>query len=143
MPLAAFVISKAFDFSTELTFGMILVGAVSDGTASNVIAYLAKADVALSISMTVVSILLSIVITPYLTLFYVGQNVPVPASSILSSILKIVLAQVVIGVIVNYFFNKYIEKNQDLFASLSIISIVFIIAIVVVLNESKIHTVGL
>ena len=125
MPLAAFVISKAFNFSTELLVGMILVGAVSGGTASNVISYLAKADVALSITMTIVSTLLSIVVTPYLTLLYVGQTVPVPALSMLLSILKIVLAPVVLGVIVNYIFHKFIDKNNDIFAVLSIVSIVF------------------
>lgn len=62
MPFIAFALSKVFNFSTDLMVGMILVGAVSGGTASNVIAYLAKADVALSITMTVVSTLLSIVI---------------------------------------------------------------------------------
>ncbi|MGB7402072.1 MAG: bile acid:sodium symporter family protein [Arcobacter sp.] len=143
MPLAAFVISKAFNFSTELLVGMILVGAVSGGTASNVISYLAKADVALSITMTIVSTLLSIVVTPYLTLLYVGQTVPVPALSMLLSILKIVLAPVVLGVIVNYIFHKFIDKNNDIFAVLSIVSIVFIIAIVVGLNHSRIDTIGL
>lgn len=142
MPLAAFLISLSFNLSTELMVGMILVGAVSGGTASNVIAYLAKADVALSITMTVVSTLLSIVVTPYLTLLYVGQSVPVPALSMLISILKLVLAPVVLGVIVNFFLNKYIERNKDIFAFLSIISIVFIIAIVVGLNEQRIQTIG-
>jgi len=143
MPLAAFLISLSFNLSTELMVGMILVGAVSGGTASNVIAYLAKADVALSITMTVVSTLLSIVVTPYITLLYVGQSVPVPALSMLISILKLVLAPVVLGVIVNFFLNKYIDKNKDIFASLSIISIVFIIAIVVGLNEQRLQTIGL
>ncbi len=88
MPFIAFIVSKLFNLSTELMVGMVLVGAVSGGTASNVIAYLAKADVALSITMTVVSTLLSIIVTPYLTLLYVGQTVPVPAFSMLLSILK-------------------------------------------------------
>ncbi len=142
MPFIAFGISTVFDFSTELLIGMILVGAVSGGTASNVIAYLAKADVALSITMTVVSTLLSIIVTPYLTLLYVGQTVPVPAFSMLLSILKIVFIPVVIGVIINHFFNKHIEKREDVFAFLSILSIVFIVGIVVGLNQSKIGTVA-
>jgi BASS family bile acid:Na+ symporter len=143
MPLVAFSISKVFNFSTDLMVGMILVGAVSGGTASNVMAYLAKADVALSITMTVVSTLLSIVVTPYLTLLYVGMTVPVPASSMLISILKIVFVPVVIGVVINYFFHKFIQKRQDILALLSIFSIVFIIAIVVGLNEPRISTVAL
>lgn len=143
MPLAAFAISKIFNFSTDLMVGMILVGAVSGGTASNVIAYLAKADVALSITMTVVSTLLSIVVTPYLTLLYVGMSVPVPASSMLLSILKIVFLPVVAGVVLNYFFHQFIEKRKDILALVSIAAIVFIIAIVVGLNEPRISTVAL
>ncbi len=143
MPLAAFVISKLFGFSLELTVGMVLVGAVSGGTASNVVAYLAKADVALSITMTIVSTLLSVLLTPYLTLLYVGQSVPVPASSMLLSILKIVLVPVVFGIIINHFFHKYLEKRYDVFALLSIIAIVFIIGIVVGLNHNRISQVGL
>ncbi|PLY08556.1 MAG: bile acid:sodium symporter [Arcobacter sp.] len=143
MPLFAFLVSKLFNLSDELLVGMVLVGAVSGGTASNVIAFLAKADVALSITMTIVSTLLSIIITPYLTLLYVGQTVPVPALSMLFSILKIVFIPVVVGLIINHFFNKYIEKRHDIFALLSIISIVFIIGIIIGLNESRISTIAL
>lgn len=143
MPLFAFIVSKVFNLSDELLVGMVLVGAVSGGTASNVIAFLAKADVALSITMTIVSTLLSIIITPYLTLLYVGQTVPVPALSMLLSILKIVFVPVIIGLILNQIFNKYIEKRHDVFALLSIISIVFIIGIIIGINESKISTIAL
>ncbi|RXJ86344.1 bile acid:sodium symporter [Arcobacter sp. CECT 8985] len=143
MPLAAYLVSKLFNLSTDLLIGMVLVGAVSGGTASNVIAYLAKADVALSITMTIVSTLLSILITPYLTLIYLGQTVPVPASSMLISILKIVFIPVVIGIILNHFFHRYIDKKVDIFALFSIISIVFIIGIIIGINESKISSIAI
>ena len=143
MPFAAFTVSKLFDLSSELMVGMVLVGAVSGGTASNVIAYLAKADVALSITMTIVSTLLSIVVTPYLTLLYVGQSVPVPALSMLLSILKLVFIPVVVGILLNHLFHKHIEKRHDLFAFLSIISIIFIIGIIIGINQNKISTIAL
>lgn len=143
MPLAAYLLSKALGLGTELLTGMVLVGAVSGGTASNVMAYIAKADVALSITMTTVSTLLSVVLTPLLTLLYVGQSVPVPALSMLLSILKLVVVPVILGVVINYFFHKFIEKIHDAFALISIISIVTIIAIVVGLNVKNINTVGL
>lgn len=143
MPLAAFIISKLFELSDELLVGMVLVGAVSGGTASNVIAYLAKADVALSITMTVVSTLLSIIVTPYLTLLYVGQTVPVPATSMLLSILQIVFIPVVVGLILNHFLHRYIDKRHDFFAFLSIVAIVFIIGIIIGLNQQKIATIAL
>ncbi|AXX93330.1 bile acid:sodium symporter [Malaciobacter molluscorum LMG 25693] len=142
MPLAAYIVSKIFNLSTELLVGMVLVGAVSGGTASNVIAYLAKADVALSISMTIVSTLLSIIITPYLTLFYIGHTVQVPVNSMLLSIFKVVFIPVIVGIILNHFFHKYIDKRQDIFALFSIISIVFIIGIIIGINENKISLIA-
>lgn len=142
MPLAAFLLSKLFGFSTELLVGMVLVGAVSGGTASNVITYLAKGDVALSITMTTTSTLLSVVATPFLTLLYVGQKVPVPAESMLMSILQMVVIPVVLGVIANYFVQKKIERIEPYLATLSMLSIVAIIAIVVALNQKNIASVG-
>jgi len=142
MPLVAFVVSKMLGLETDLIVGMVLLGAVSGGTASNVIAYLAKADVALSITMTVTSTLLSIIATPYLTLLYVGHTVPVPAISMLLSILKIVFVPVLSGVVLNYFFGSYIQKNKNLFALFSVVSIVFVIMIIVGLNHARIQTVG-
>jgi bile acid:Na+ symporter, BASS family len=137
------LLSKALGFSTELLIGMVLVGAVSGGTASNVITYLAKGDVALSITMTITSTLLSIVATPFLTLLYVGQSVPVPVNDMLISILQLVLAPVFIGVIVNYFLHHVIKRYEPYLATLSMVAIVFIIAIVVALNQQRIASIGL
>ncbi len=143
MPLIALCLSKILGFSTELLVGMVLVGAVSGGTASNVITYLAKGDVALSITMTITSTLLSVVATPFLTLLYVGQSIPVPTNDMLLSILKMVLAPVIAGVIVNYFLHKTIKRYEPYLATLSMVAIVFIIAIVVALNQGRIATIGL
>ncbi len=143
MPFAALVLSKLFGFSTELLVGMVLVGAVSGGTASNVMTYLAKGDVAISITMTITSTVLSVVLTPLIVLLYVGQRVDVPAVDMLISILKIVIAPVFLGVVVNYFADKYIKRYEPFLATFSMIAIVFIIAIVVALNQKNIATVGL
>jgi BASS family bile acid:Na+ symporter len=143
MPLAAYALSKFFGFSTELLVGMVLVGSVSGGTASNVITYLAKGDVALSITMTTTSTLLSVLATPFLTLLYVGQKVPVPAQSMLMSILQMVIIPVFLGVIANYILRKKINKIEPYLATSSMVAIVFIIAIVVALNQKNIATVGL
>ncbi|MDD3343176.1 MAG: bile acid:sodium symporter family protein [Sulfurospirillaceae bacterium] len=143
MPLMAWILSKSLGFSTELLVGMVLVGAVSGGTASNVITYLAKGDVALSITMTITSTILSVVATPLLTLLYVGQSVPVPTNDMLLSIAKMVLAPVITGVIVNYFLHATIKRYEPYLATLSMIAIVFIIAIVVGLNQGRIATIGL
>lgn len=104
MPLSALLISKLFGLSDQLTIGMVLVGSVSGGTASNVITYLARGDVALSITMTTASTLLSVIATPILTYMYVGQSLEVPMQEMLISILKIVLLPVFVGTVLNHFF---------------------------------------
>lgn len=142
MPLAALLISKILHLSTELFVGMMLVGVVSGGTAANVIVYLAKGDVALSITITMTSTLLSVLITPLLTLLYVGQSVPVPAVDMLVSILQIVAIPVVLGVILNYFLHATIKRYESYFAMFSMITIVFVISIVVALNQNAIASIG-
>ncbi|MCL4432308.1 MAG: bile acid:sodium symporter family protein [Epsilonproteobacteria bacterium] len=143
MPLCALMISKLLGLSDELTIGMILVGSVSGGTASNVITYLADGDVALSITMTTVSTLLSVLATPLLTYAYVGQSLDVPVLDILVSILKIVLFPVFFGVMLNRYFGAMIIKNESYLATLSMLFILTIIAIVVALNHANMHEVGL
>jgi BASS family bile acid:Na+ symporter len=143
MPLSALFISRRFGLSDELTIGMILVGSVSGGTASNVITYLADGDVALSITMTTVSTLLSVLATPLLTYIYVGQSLDVPVFDMLISILKIVLFPVLLGVILNHFFSARITKNEPYLATIAMLLILTIIAIVVALNHDNINELGL
>lgn len=143
MPAIAFVIAKLLNFPIDLVVGMVLVGAVSGGTASNVMVYLAKADVALSITMTAISTLLSVIVTPFIVELYVGTKVPVNAMAMLMSIFKIVFIPVVLGMVINLAAHKLIDKTKDIFALFSIAAIVFIIAIVVGLNQERIATVGL
>lgn len=143
MPLCALMISKLYGLPDELTIGMILVGSVSGGTASNVITYLAGGDVALSITMTTVSTLFSVLATPLLTYVHVGQSLDVPVLDMLISIVKIVLIPVLLGVILNRFFGTLITKNEPYFASLSMLLILTIIAIVVALNHDHMNEVGL
>lgn len=143
MPLSALLISKLYGLSDELMIGMVLVGSVSGGTASNVITYLARGDVALSITMTTVSTLLSVVATPLLTYLYVGQSLDVPLLNMLLSILKIVLFPVLLGVVINRIFATQIQKNEPYLAALSMIFILTIIAIVVSLNHDHMNSVGI
>ncbi|MEJ2592455.1 MAG: bile acid:sodium symporter family protein [Candidatus Thiodiazotropha sp.] len=143
MPLAAWLIAGMLDLPPYLTAGLVLVGACPGGTASNVVCYLARGDVALSITLTTVSTLLAIVMTPLLTWLYVGQKVPVPVQSMLWSIFKIVLLPVALGVLVNSLFGRRLQGIKPLFPLLSVVAIVVIIAIVVALNRENIATMGI
>lgn len=143
MPIAAFAVAMLFGFDTELTVGMLLVGSVAGGTSSNVMCYLAKGDTALSISMTAISTLLGVVLTPFLVSLMIGQSVDVPVTSMLMSLLKIVLLPVAVGVVLNTLFFKYVRKAEPVFPYVSMFAIVLIIAIVVALSAPKLAEVGL
>jgi len=136
MPLFAFLISHLLVLERELVVGMILVGCCPGGTASNVICYLAKGDLALSISLTMVSTFLSVLLTPFLTLLYLGQAVEVPIIDMMFSILQIVIIPVVLGLCINTYFGAKLTKLMPLFPAVSVLAIVLIIAIVVALNSS-------
>jgi BASS family bile acid:Na+ symporter len=139
MPLAAWVLAKLAGLPPQLAVGLMLVGCSPGGTASNVICYLAKGDVALSITLTTVSTLLAIIATPLLTLLYAGATVPVPAVDMLITILKVILMPVLFGVLVNHFFHRTLLVVRNLFPVVSVAAIVVIIAIIVALNQGQLE----
>lgn len=142
MPLAALLISLLLGFDPVLTIGMVLVGSVAGGTSSNVMCYLAKGDVALSITMTSISTLLGVLLTPLLVELLAGHSVDVPAMSMLLSLVKIVLLPVAIGLLINVFLHSVTEKLEPVLPLISMAAIVMIIAIVVALNAGQLQTIG-
>jgi bile acid:Na+ symporter, BASS family len=143
MPLAAFAVASLFGLEPQLAAGLILVGSAPGGTASNVITYLAGGAVALSITLTAISTILSVVATPALTWLYVGQSVPVPVGSMLVSILTIVLLPVAAGVAINQIWGSSLGKVRHASPLLSVAGIVLIIAIIVARNHDSLRDVGL
>jgi BASS family bile acid:Na+ symporter len=142
MPLAAFALSRLLGLTPELSAGMVLVGASAGGTASNVITYLARGDVALSITLTMVSTLLAVVLTPGLTWLYIGHMVPVPIADMLLSVLQIILAPVLLGALINSVMGERLKPLNRLFPLLSMSAIVVIIAIIVGLNQERLAGLG-
>ena len=142
MPAAAWLVAVALDLPPMLLAGMVLVGASPGGTASNVIVFLARGDVALSITLTTVSTLLAVLLTPWLTLLYAGQTVPVPALDMLISIAKIILLPVMAGVLANHFLGGVMDPARRLAPLVSVAAIALIIAIVVALNVDRLLEVG-
>ncbi len=127
MPLLAWGISKGLGLPEELALGVVLVGACPGGTASNVIAFLAKGDVALSVTMTACSTLLAPLATPAIVLLLVGKSVDVPVAKMFLDIVKIVIAPVVAGVAVNELLPRFsagIRRAMPAFSSLVVAVIV-------------------
>lgn len=139
MPLFAFAVARLLHLPTELTAGLVLVGSCPGGTASNVICYLARADVALSISLTALSTLVAIVATPLLTDLYVGRAVEVDVPAMIGSIFRIVLVPVTLGVTLNAWLGGRLEGVKRFFPLLSVAAIVAVIAIVVALSHERIR----
>ncbi len=143
MPALAWSIAQLLQLPGQLAAGLIIVGCCAGGTASNVICYLAKGNVALSISMTLVSTLVGVLATPLLCWLYISQAIEVDRLSMLLSICKMVLFPVVLGVALNHFFHRGIKMLAPLLAALSIATIVLIIAIIVALNQDRLGSIGL
>lgn len=147
--LAAFAIAmvtpdtfKPLAPGVNWALGVILVGCAPGGTASNVISYLAKADVALSVTMTSISTLLAPLMTPLLTAWLVGNRMPVDGAAMAKNILLMVLAPVLGGFIVRFVAGKFVEKILPLLPWISVLGICYVLLVVVSGSVNKILTSG-
>ena len=142
MPLLALGLSRLFGLDAALTAGVILVGTCPGGTASNVITYFSKGDIALSVSMTSVNTLLAPILTPLVTFLLLSTTVEVNMASMLLAIVNVILIPIVLGFIINRFFASAIQKMVDLLPVISVVAICMIVATVVAHNAKKIYTCG-
>ena len=142
MPFLAFALTKVFGLSPELAIGVILVGTCPGGTSSNVMTYLSKGDVALSVGMTACSTILAPFLTPALTYLYAGQTVDVDIWSMFLSIVQVVILPIVLGFLINHFFQKFTEAVVEILPLVSTLAIVAIVAAVVSANSANLMTSG-
>ncbi|MBR4669340.1 MAG: bile acid:sodium symporter family protein [Butyrivibrio sp.] len=142
MPLLAFALGKIFGLEVGLLAGVILVGTCPGGTASNVITYLSKGDVALSVGMTSVNTLLAPFLTPAITYMLLRTSVNVDVKSMFVSIIKVVIIPIALGLIINKFFGKVTEKVVTILPVVSVAAITLIVAAVVSHNAERILTTG-
>ena len=140
MPLMALALASAFSLDTALTAGLILVGTVPGGTASDVITFLAKGDVALSVSLTAVSTVISPILTPIITLLLIGNQIQFNPVDMFISIIEIVIIPIILGLILNYRFPDFCEKLKVYLPTISSIVICLIIAGVIGANKQAILT---
>lgn len=143
MPLLAFMLCKLFNLDAALMTGVILVGACPGGTSSNVITYLSKGDVALSVSMTSINTILAPVLTPLITYLLLSTTVDVDTYSMFISIINVVIIPIVLGFIINKFFRTFTQKAIKVLPMVSVIGICMIVASVVSHNAAKILSTGL
>lgn len=138
MPLLALGIALLLGLPKELVAGFVLLGSCPGGTASNVVVYLARGNVALSVSVTLVSTLLAPVLTPWITWLLAGERVDVDPIAMMRTILMIVAFPLVLGLLVRLFFSNVAKSILPGLPLFSIIVIVWVIGIVMALNEVRI-----
>ncbi|MBA8823066.1 BASS family bile acid:Na+ symporter [Saccharopolyspora lacisalsi] len=143
MPLLGWGIGAALGLSATLLVGMVLVGSSPGGTASNVVVYLARGDVALSVAMTSFSTLLAPLLTPLLVLGLAGSALPVDAVGVFLSIVKIVLVPVVAGIGTRWLAPRAVERALPLLPLVSVLGIVVTVAAVVGSNARTVLSAGL
>ena len=137
MPLLAFALTRIFKLDAALAIGVILVGCCPGGTASNVITYLAKGDLALSVGMTATSTLLAPVLTPLLVWLLAGETVDVNVLGMLLSILWVVILPIALGLVVKRLWPRTTERATDYLPALSTLAICIIVLIVIAANAHK------
>ena len=143
MPLLALGLVYLFQLPPEIAIGVILVGCSPGGTSSNVMTFLAKGNMALSVTATSVSTLLAPIVTPALTLLLASAWLPVSFSAMFISIIQIVLVPIALGVAVQYLLGNKVEQAVGVLPLISVIGIIGVITAVVSNNVQNILTSGL
>ena len=143
MPIIGLTLASVFSFPSEIAAGIILIGCSPSGLASNVMSYLAKANLALSVTLTACATLLSPIITPFLMRTLAGQLIPIDFWSMVWSITKIVIIPIAAGLLFNHFFHgkfKWLDKSMPI---VSMAGIAFIITIITAAGKESLMSIGL
>lgn len=143
MPIVGITLALTFGFSAEIAAGVVLIGSSPGGVASNVMAFIAEADLALSISLTAVATMVSPIMTPLLMELLAGQFVPIDAVAMMISILKMIIAPIVFGLLFNHFLHGKAKWLDDIMPIVSMIGIAVIIMIITAAGRDSLVSIGL
>lgn len=143
MPLLAFLFATTFQLEREVAAGLLLIGSCPGGVASNVIAYIGRANVPLSVTMTACSTLLSPLVTPLAMKLLAGQYVPIEFTAMMFSIMKMILLPVLLGLLANRYTHRFVEKLVEILPTVAMFAICTIIAITIALARNELATVGM
>ena len=138
MPLSGFILAKIFKLNGALAVGLILLGSVPGGTASNVLTFIAKGDVPLSVTITACTTLLATVATPGLTYFYTREWVHVDFMSMALNIVEVVIVPIILGVLVHKAVGERILKVKRYIVCCSVLAVVGVVGSCVALNAKNI-----
>ena len=150
MPLLGFTLAKLFHLPMDYAIGIILVACCPGGTASNVVCFIARTNIALSVSLTTISTLAAVIMTPLLTTLLVesisrnimGTVVQVNTIGLLISTFKVVILPVIAGVLLNHFFRAWVKKINPYTPFIAVLSIVFIVNFILAVKKEEIISIG-
>lgn len=142
MPLIGFTIANIFSFPDEIAAGIVLIGCSPSGLASNVMSYIAKANVALSITITGIATLLAPVLTPALMKLLAGQFIEIQFWNMMLDILNMIIVPIVLGLIVNRILGKYNQTLNRILPIVSMIGIALIIVIITAAGRDALLSIG-
>ncbi|WP_408007367.1 bile acid:sodium symporter family protein [Pseudalkalibacillus sp. A8] len=143
MPLIALGLAYAMNLPAELAAGLVLLGSVPGGTASNVMVYLAKGNLALSVAMTSLSTMLAPILTPLILLGLAGQWLPVDPVAMFISIVQVIILPITLGILIRKIFPTTVQKSATIIPLISVVAIIIIVSAVVSANVESIATSGL
>lgn len=142
MPLMGLIFARTFGLQSDVAAGLILIGSCPGGVASNVIAYIARANVPLSVTLTTCSTMLAPLLTPTAMTLLAGQYVPVDGRAMLVSILLMIIAPVLLGVLANRFLPRVVVYLSRVLPMVAMFGICLIIAITIALARTELLAVG-
>ena len=150
MPGLGYALALGFNLPIDFVIGLVLVACCPGGTASNVVCFVARAHVALSVSLTTCSTLLAVLLTPFLTTWWVesisleqtGLKVDVDTLGLLLKTLKVVILPVLLGIFLNHFFHRGVKKVEAYTPFVAVLSIVFIVDFILADKKSAILEIG-
>ncbi len=137
MPLTAYAIATAFNLDPQITVGLILTAAAPGAMSSSVVSYIAKADLAYSVSLTTVSTLLAPVATPGLTYLLARSVLKVPVVDMLVEVILLVIVPLLVGFAVRHFFARKVEKISAIFPAISVTFIVLVCSRTIAANKAS------
>ncbi len=141
MPLGAFLVCRWMGFSDAITVGLVLTGSAPGAMSSNVLSYIAKADVAYSVSLTTASTLLCPVLTPGLTLLLAGAKMDVPFTKMMIDIVWMVVVPLLAGFALRHYYKKTIDNVLFVFPAISTTFIVMVCSLVIAANRDRLPSI--
>ncbi|HEX2630769.1 MAG TPA: bile acid:sodium symporter family protein [Chitinophagaceae bacterium] len=142
MPLVGFAVAHLFNFPAEIAAGIILIGCCPSGLASNVMCYLAKANLALSVSVTTVSTLLAPFLTPLLMKLLGGSYVTIDLWAMVWDITKIVIIPIAAGLAFHYILRGKIKWLDKVMPVISMVGIALVLLVITAAGRDNLLKVG-